>query len=73
MNPQSYAVPGVLKMQAESPAFAMLQYTDNLLPCAIAYDGTDCKTVTLGFPFESIKERNTRNLLMEAITNFLCK
>ena len=72
MNPQSYAVPHVLTLKAVAPAFAMLQYSDGR-PAAIAYDGTDHKSVSLGFPLESIKDAESRNRLMQAITQFLCK
>ena len=72
MNPDSYALPSVLTMEPEAPAFAMLQYSDNR-PAAIAYDGSDCKTVMLGFPLESIKDKTSRNQLMQAITTFLCR
>ena len=72
MNPDSYAVPSILTMQPTTQAFAMLQYSDNR-PAAIAYDGNDHKTIAMGFPLESIKEKEARNLLMQAITTFLCR
>ena len=72
MNSESYALPSVLTMEPAAPAFAMLQYSDNR-PAAIAYDGTDYKTVVLGFPLESIKDKASRNKLMQAITSFLCR
>ena len=72
MNPRSYAVPKVMSLQPTGGSFAMLQYSDGS-PAAVAYDGDDCKTVTVGFPIESIQETQTRDLLMQAITNFLCR
>lgn len=71
MNDKSYAVPKVTTLQAEKGAFAMLKYSNNL-GAAIAYNGTVNKTVAVGFPIESIKEAGQRDLLMLAITNFLC-
>ena len=72
MNPRSYAVPRVMSLQPSDSAFAMLQYSDGQ-PAAIAYDGTDSKVITVGFPIESIQEPDNRNLLMQAITKFLCQ
>ncbi len=72
MNPKSYAVPKIMSLQPSNGSFAMLQYSDGS-PAAVAYDGDDYKTITVGFPIESIQETQTRNLLMQAITNFLCR
>lgn len=72
MNDKCYAVPHVTSLQPVDGAFAMLQYINNM-PAAIAHDGTDYKSITMGFPIESIKEPRQRNLLMEAVTNFLCR
>lgn len=74
MNSESYAVPTVriLVPEGGTSSFAMLQYS-NLQPAAIAYDGTDHKSITLGFPLESIQSSNSRSLLMQAITRFLCR
>lgn len=79
MNDKSYAVPRISSINplpsgetGEGTLFAMLQYNNNL-PAAVAYDGTDYKSVTIGFPIESIREADSRNSLMRAVTNFLCK
>lgn len=72
MNDKSYAVPYITTMDADEKAFVMMLYSNNA-PAAVAYDGTDYKTIMLGFPLESIKEDHARNTLMQAITNFLCK
>ena len=79
MNPYSYAVPRITSIsplpQSEESAgscFAMLQYSNNQ-PAGIAYDGSDYKAVVIGFPIESIRESDSRNALMRAVTNFLCK
>lgn len=77
MNSESYAVPSVLALNAEDGAFPMLVYESDSTAeqrfAAIAYDGNDCKTVTMGFPLESIKSQDLCSKLMQAITNFLCK
>lgn len=77
MNDKSYAVPRITTINplpaGDGPTpFAMLQYSNNQ-PAGIAYDGTDHKAVIIGFPIESIREADSRNALMRAVTNFLCK
>ena len=73
MNSESYAVPVVRSLPARGEgAFVMLQYSDHH-PAAVAYDGADYKTITVGFPIESIREAQKRDLLMQAIVNFLCR
>ena len=79
MNPYSYAVPRITSIsplpqseESKGTSFAMLQYSNNQ-PAGIAYDGSDYKAVVIGFPIESIREADSRNALMRAVTNFLCK
>ena len=81
MNDKSYAVPSVTVLnplpfgetgERSETSFAMLQYS-NSMPAGVAYDGTDYKSVIIGFPIESIREADQRNSLMRAVTNFLCK
>ncbi|MBR1378802.1 MAG: xanthan lyase [Bacteroidaceae bacterium] len=73
MNSESYAVPVVRSLPARGEgAFVMLQYSDHH-PAAVAYDGADYKSITIGFPIESIREAQKRDLLMQAIVNFLCR
>ena len=79
MNPYSYAVPRITSIsplpqseESKGTSFAMLQYSNNQ-PAGIAYDGSDYKAVVIGFPIESIRESDSRNALMRAVTNFLCK
>ena len=74
INDKSYAVPSVLELRAGQGAFPMLVYkgTDsNESFAAIAYNGDDHKAITLGFPIESIKVAEQRDLLMQAVMNFL--
>lgn len=72
MNPLSYSVPSPEVLKADNKAFAMLLYS-NGQTAGIAYDGADCKAVTLGFPLECIVEGSLRDRLMGAIISFLCK
>ncbi|MBQ1665163.1 MAG: xanthan lyase, partial [Bacteroidaceae bacterium] len=72
LNDQSYAVPQPEAINPTGGAFAMLAYS-NGLPAAVAYDGSDYKAITFGFPLESITDARSRNRLMEAVVNFLCR
>ncbi len=72
MNPNSYAIPLPETLTPQNGAFTMLAYS-NGQPAAVAYDGKECKAITMGFPLEGIKQAKERNRLMSAIVNFLCK
>ena len=72
LNGESYAVPQPEAINPTGGAFAMLAYS-NGLPAAVAYDGSDYKAITFGFPLESITDARSRNRLMEAVVNFLCR
>ncbi len=71
INPQSYSVPCPETCYPAGNAFAMLAYA-NGSPAAVAYDGSDYKAVTFGFPLEAITDPTSRNRLMGAVVNFLC-
>lgn len=51
-------------------AFAILQYADGHI-AAVANDAPTHKAITLGFPWECIKEKATRQSLMRAFLSFL--
>ena len=53
-----------------SPAFAAMKYGDSQSAC-IAYNGNDYRSLTMGFPFECIREENRREAIMRGILNFL--
>lgn len=72
MNEKSYAVPQVETLNAIDNAFAMLAYNDGRI-AAVANDNRDYKTITFGFPLESITNPTYRNQLMGAVVNFLCQ
>jgi hypothetical protein len=38
---------------------------------AVAYQGSDYRTFVMGFPFESIREETSRNVIMASILRFL--
>ena len=70
LNEESYAVekPDAI-LPTDRRAQIILRYMDNSLGAGIAYHG-DYKTVVWGFPFETIREKDARNTLMQNILNF---
>ncbi|MCI6643694.1 MAG: hypothetical protein MSH18_05800 [Bacteroidales bacterium] len=69
-NSEQIAVmhPEVLLPMGKS--FSTVTYSDGR-SAGIAYQGTDYRVVTLGFPFETIKESRMRQATMRAILGFL--
>ena len=72
LNEQHYAAvaPDVLQHTAQS--ICALQYADGR-SAAVAYSGRDCRTFTIGFPFECICREADRNAVMRGILNYLLK
>ena len=70
-NAQHYAAqhPDALLPDSKQafPAFAYA----NGQGAGVAYKGRNYRTVTIGFPFECIKEQKTRNVAMHALLTFL--
>lgn len=71
-NDTHYACPDVDAINPVSPAYCAMQYS-NGMSAAVAYDGNDSKSLAMGFPFECIKERQQRQLIMSGILKFLLK
>ena len=67
MNPMSYSVPSPTILQPESDAFAILTYADNTF-AAIAKPK---RFVRLGFPIETMTDRQKMNDLYKAFLTFL--
>lgn len=73
LNPDRYAAVHSDVLGATSPsAYCALQY-GNGYSAAIAYNGSDYKTFTMGFPFETIQENDMRRKVMRGILDFLLK
>ncbi len=70
LNARHYAATHPDVLQPVAPAFCAMRYGDQQSAC-VAYDGTDYKVMTLGFPFECIKEEYVRFALMKGILKFL--
>ena len=70
LNDIHYAATHPDVLQPVAPAFPAMTYADGY-PACVAYDGTDYKAMTLGFPFECIKEEHKREVIMKGILRFL--
>ena len=70
LNEHHYAATHPDVLQPIAPAFCAMRYADQQSAC-VAYDGADYKAMTLGFPFECIKEEYVRFALMRGILKFL--
>ena len=70
LNETHYAATHPEILQPVAPAFTAMAYADNYSAC-VAYDGKDYKAMTIGFPFECIKEEQKRLSLMRGILRFL--
>lgn len=51
-------------------AVTIMRYSENNLPAAVAADKGRYKTCIMGFPFETIKSAQSRELLMKSILDF---
>lgn len=73
LNEEHYAVqhPDILQPTSAN-AFTTMQYADGR-SAAVAYNGHDYKTFTMGFPWECITDKSIRQSLMRGIMSFLLK
>ncbi len=72
LNATHYAATTTDAMQSVAPAFCAMQYADGRT-AAVAYDGADYKTFSMGFPFECVKTVAMREKMMRGILNFIMK
>ena len=70
LNETHYAATHPEILQPVGSAFTAMAYADDYSAC-VAYDGKDYKAMTMGFPFECIKEEQKRASLMRGILRFL--
>ena len=70
LNETHYAATHPDILQPVAPAYSAMIYADDYSAC-VAYDGKDYKAMTLGFPFECIKDEYQREILMKGILKFL--
>ena len=69
-NSQHYAAQHPDILLPVAPAYPAMAYSDEQSAC-VAYHGNDYRALTIGFPFECIKEEQMRDLLMRGILAFL--
>ena len=72
LNAQHYAAVSTDILHPTVPAFTAMQYADGQ-DAAVAYKGDDYRSFTMGFPFECIRDVQTRNSIMRGIINYLLK
>ena len=71
LNEQHYAATKAdILAPAADGAFNAMAYA-NQTGAAVAYQGQDGRTFTMGFPFECIKDRQQRRSIMQGILQFL--
>ncbi len=71
LNERHYAAQHAdIIVPATGEAFPAMTYADGT-SAAVAYQGTDYRTFTMGFPLECIQKENERNAIMRGILNFL--
>ena len=71
-NKEHYAATSVDILQTEEPAFCVMQY-QNGQTAAVAYNGSDYKCLSAGFPIECIKDKQQLTLIVKGILDFLIK
>jgi hypothetical protein len=62
--------PGCIAPAGRGTYIAMRYATNNQV-AAVAYNGTDYRTMIMGFPFETILDVEQRNQLMQGILEYL--
>lgn len=72
LNNLHYAATKTDVISPAEPAFCTLTYSDGQSAC-VAYNGTDYRTLALGFPFECIKLEKKQATIMKGFLKFLIK
>ena len=70
-NERSYQVPSVDCLVPVAPAFCTMVYGPQGQSAAVAYAGQDYRTLSFGFPLESVSDPDVRRQLWEGILPFL--
>ncbi len=58
---------------ADKSGSIFLKYSDNGVPAAVAYAGKGYKVVSFGFPLETVKDSDVRDILFEKILEYIEK
>lgn len=72
LNEEHYAATSIDVLNPVSPAFCALTYGNGNSVC-VAYDGSDYRSFTMGFPFECITSTKKQSMIMKGILNFIFK
>lgn len=72
LNEKHYAATAPDALSPVAPAYAALRYS-NGYDAAVAYNGNDYRTFTMGIPFECIRDAHKRASIMQGILNFLLR
>ncbi|MCR5820471.1 MAG: hypothetical protein K6F94_05960 [Bacteroidaceae bacterium] len=70
-NETSYFVQYMNCLAPVAPAFCPMVFAPKGEAAAVAYQGSDYRTMCFGFPLESIKEASVRRYIFAGILNFL--
>lgn len=72
LNEDHYAATSADILTPVASAFPVMRYADGQ-DAAVAYQGKDYRSFTMGFPFECIKDEQKQGAIMRGILNFLLK
>ena len=72
LNEERYCVPAVDCLAPSGESFCAMTYSPTGQSAAVAYQGSDYRAFTLGFPLESIKDTPMRIDILRGILQFLC-
>lgn len=72
LNETHYAATAPDVINPTDTAFPVMRYSDGRNAC-VAYKGQDFRTLTMGFPFECITDKDKQASIMRGIINFLLK
>lgn len=70
-NEEHYWVRHMDVLQPTSPAFATMLYADGQHASAVAYQGSDYKAISFGFPLECMVQADARSAVFAAVVQFL--
>ena len=73
INEKIYPAESPDALTPEGNAFPVLKYSQNNTNAAIVFDSRNYRTFVCGFPFETILEEESRNILMNRVLDFLDK
>lgn len=71
IDPEIYTVEGADALEpTDTAAYTLIRYRENNASAAVAYRG-EYRLVAMGFPFETISNAQTRDMIMDKILYYL--